>query len=317
MHFQHVAKVDSAAKPVVVVNSLSLHYNELIAVDEVSFQVNAGEIVGLLGPNGAGKTSILEALEGIQKPAAGNIRLLGYAPGQLPAGRRAELGFVFQRSALPPHVKVRQLMELYRSIFSDAEFGNQLAATLGLDHLRDRFVGDLSVGQCQRLSVFCAMFGKPSLMIMDEPTSALDIRSRRAVWDAIQLRKREGGMSGVIATHDMDEAMALCDRLYFIENGKICGELVTNQLSTRQAGRMSIHFKAPAQFIDDWERADHPGVVLMPGEYSHDLECDKQMASAIIDDILQAEQRLGFSADLSVHQVLLETAYMQHISTMA
>lgn len=304
------------AEPVVAAEHIAIRYDDFVAVDDVSFTIRPGEIVGLLGPNGAGKTSLLETLEGLQKPASGKVTLLGYAPGQLPAARRSEVGFVFQRSALPGHVSVAQLTELYRQTFPDSSFGSHLETTLGLDHLQDRPVSELSVGQRQRLSVFCALYGRPSVLIMDEPTSALDIRSRRSVWDAILLCKRQGGMSGIIATHDMAEAMELCDRVYFIESGRICGELLTSQAAASHKLQLSIQFKAPASFLDSWRRPAEAGLELRLGSDIHQLDCPKAQAASVIADILNAEQTYGFDAELSVRQSVLEKAYLQHIATM-
>ncbi len=309
-------KLLDGTPPVVTVERVCIRYNEFLAVDDVSLHIHRGEIIGLLGPNGAGKTSLLEALEGIQKPASGSVSVLGHAPGKLPPSRRGELAFVFQRSALPGHASVSQLMDLYSRVFPNCEFGRQIAAVMGLNHLQESCIGDLSVGQRQRLSVFCALYGKPSMLIMDEPTSSLDIRSRRAVWDAVLQLKRQGGMSGIIATHDMTEAMELCDRVYFIEAGKICGEMTPGQEREHSSARLSIRFAAPDAFLANWPRLADAALTLQTGAEEHCLDCPKIIAAELIADIFQAELDLGFDARLTVRQTVIEQAYLKHISKM-
>jgi len=156
------------------VRALTRRYGEHIAVHDLSLEVTQGEVVGLLGPNGAGKTTLLETVEGVQSPTQGEVFVFGHKPRSLPARTRANIGFVFQRNALPEHVCVSQFITLYRRVHGETQALNGLVDKLGLTHLLTRIIGELSVGQRQRLSVFAALAASPSLVLMDEPTSALD-----------------------------------------------------------------------------------------------------------------------------------------------
>lgn len=281
---------------------------------DLSLEIRAGEVVGLLGPNGAGKTTLLETIEGIQSPTLGEVRVFGQPPRALDATTRANVGFVFQRNALPDHATVRQLISLYSSVFGDQPHQQALIDTLGLAHLLGRTIGELSVGQRQRLSVFSSLVSSPSLLIMDEPTSALDLRSRRAVWDVIVQAKRGRGLSGLIATHDMEEADALCDRVVFIDEGELRGGMGVRDGDGDRA-RVPVRFRAPPGFVTEAPALANQDLAFDERSRLYLLHCPRHRLVEVVACLVEVERTRGFDTQLVVGGNALEAAYLSHVET--
>jgi len=296
------------------VQALTRRYGEHIALRDLSLEVATGEVVGLLGPNGSGKTTLLETVEGVQSPTQGEVFVFGHKPRSLPAQIRANIGFVFQRNALPEHVTVSQFITLYRRVHGETETLNELVAKLGLAHLLKRVIGELSVGQRQRLSVFAALAATPSLVLMDEPTSALDLRSRKAVWDVILNGKRERALSGLIATHDMEEAQMLCDRVVFIEHGQLRGDLSVSARQGPPQATLLVRFSAPQEFVTAQPLLQKLIAQTKQNGISYQLQCPKEFLPEFISIVLAGEIAHGFDAQLEVNQHGLESAYLDHVS---
>jgi len=298
------------------IHALTRRYGNHLAVHDLSFEVSPGEVVGLLGPNGAGKTTLLETIEGVQIPTQGEVFVFGYPPRSLPADIRAKVSFVFQRNALPEHATVSQLITLYRRIYGDTEVLNEAAVKLGLTHLLKRVIAELSVGQRQRLSVFSALSTSPALIFMDEPTSALDLRSKKSVWDVILKGKRERSLSGLIATHNMEEAQMLCDRILFIENGQLKGDLLVNDMCEQEQSTLSVRFSAPQDFVIGNDLLRKLVSETEQGTSFYQIQCPKTIVSELISVILEGESSHGFDAQIEVSRQNLESAYFAHVSTV-
>jgi ABC-2 type transport system ATP-binding protein len=200
--------------------SLFKQYPGVTAVDDVSFEIHAGEIFGMVGPNGAGKTTIIECIEGLRKPDRGNIRVLGLDPQQNGYELRERIGIQFQSAALPPRIKVGEALELFASFYRKSVDWRQLLEQVGLESKGGAYVEKLSGGQRQRVFIAMALLNDPELVFLDELTTGLDPQSRRAVWDLIEdIRKR--GRTVFLTTHFMEEAERLCDRVAIVDHGKI------------------------------------------------------------------------------------------------
>ncbi len=197
-------------------------YGEVQALDGVSLQVFAGEIVGVLGPNGAGKTTLIEVLEGLRIPDSGHVTIFGTELSQDLDSVRRRMGVCMQKTALPPALTVEEILRLYSVIYPDPISPRELLEMLGLEEKRDSLVRTLSGGQLQRLAVALAVIGKPNLLFLDEPTSELDPQGRRAVWDLLLAHKKQG-KTILVNTHQMDEAQQLCDRVAILDGGQILG----------------------------------------------------------------------------------------------
>jgi ABC-2 type transport system ATP-binding protein len=205
------------------VANLVVTYGSRTAVDGVSFQVKPREIFGLLGPNGAGKTSTLSAIEGLIKPAGGNILVDSIDVQRDPIDAKARLGVQLQSSSFQSELTIEQIVRLYAGLYgvplSNREIADALSE-IGLGGEVGQRFKRLSGGQQQRFALFIAVIHKPVLLLLDEPTAGLDPQSRRALWDRID-GLRAGGGSILLTTHSMEEAQSVCDRVAIIDYGKL------------------------------------------------------------------------------------------------
>lgn len=207
--------------PVIQVSGVRKTYGSTVAVDEVSFEVNEGEIFGLIGPNGAGKTTTMECIEGLRTPDRGTISVLGLDPFRQVYQLQARIGVQLQQAQLQKRIKVWEAVDLWASLYHkkaiDAE---RLLESLGLTDKRDAWFMNLSGGQKQRLFIALALINDPEVVFLDELTTGLDPQARRAIWDLVRnIRKR--GKTVFLTTHLMEEAERLCDRVAIIEHGRI------------------------------------------------------------------------------------------------
>jgi ABC-2 type transport system ATP-binding protein len=205
---------------IVQVDGLRKIYGTTVAVDELSFEVRQGEIFGMVGPNGAGKTTTIECLEGLRKPDAGTVRVLGLDPQRQSKILRERTGMQLQQSNLPDRMKVWEALDLYASFYPRAADWRVLLAQLGLEDKRNTPFSKLSGGQKQRLFIALALLPDPQLVFLDELTTGLDPQARHAIWDLVR-DVRARGKTVILTTHFMEEAERLCDRIAILEHGRI------------------------------------------------------------------------------------------------
>lgn len=192
-------------------------YPGVLAVNELSFEVEEGICFGLLGPNGAGKTTTVEIIEGVTPATSGEVYYYGE-----PAGSRfrEEAGIQFQNTALQDFLTVKETIEMFRSLYSRRADLDHIIEECSLGELLDRDNRKLSGGQRQRLLLAVALVNRPKLVFLDEPTTGLDPQARRNFWDLVE-RIREEGTTIILTTHYMDEAQILCDDIAIMDHGKI------------------------------------------------------------------------------------------------
>ncbi len=208
-------------RPVIQVSGVRKTYGPTVAVDEVSFEVNDGEIFGLIGPNGAGKTTTMECIEGLRTPDRGTISVLGLDPFRHVYKLQERIGVQLQQAQLQKRIKVWEAVDLWASLYrKKAIDGERLLEQLGLTEKRDAWFMNLSGGQKQRLFIALALINDPEVVFLDELTTGLDPQSRRAIWDLVR-GIRERGKTVFLTTHLMEEAERLCDRVAIIERGRI------------------------------------------------------------------------------------------------
>jgi ABC-2 type transport system ATP-binding protein len=196
-------------------------YGKTVAVDEVSFEVNDGEIFGLIGPNGAGKTTTMECIEGLRKPERGTISVLGLDPFRQVYKLQERIGIQLQQAQLQKRIKVWEAVDLWASLYrKKAVEAEALLEQLGLTDKRDAWFMNLSGGQKQRLFIALALINDPEVVFLDELTTGLDPQSRRAIWELVR-GIRDRGKTVFLTTHLMEEAERLCDRVAIIEHGRI------------------------------------------------------------------------------------------------
>ncbi len=202
------------------VRELAKQYAGTAVVRDVSFTVEHGEIFGIIGPNGAGKTTTIECIEGLRRPDAGHISLLGLDPGRDRDELRERLGVQLQNAELPERLRVGEALRLYSSFYGAPADWRALMGTLGLAGKEKTQFGKLSGGQRQRLSIALALVGQPEVVVLDELTTGLDPQARRDTWALIE-GIRDRGTTIVLVTHFMEEAERLCDRIAVIDSGRI------------------------------------------------------------------------------------------------
>lgn len=208
--------------PAVEVTHLRKVYRkpQVVAVDDVSFRVEAGSCFGLLGPNGAGKSTTLEIIQGLKAPTSGSVRIFGLEFSKAGRHIRSRMGGVLQENHLYAKTKVREALELFASFYSSPRGIDSLLEELALAPLASRYVKDLSGGQRQRVFLATALVGDPDLLFLDEPTTGLDPSTRQDFWRIVANLKARG-KSIVLTTHYMEEAEALCDSLVIVDGGRV------------------------------------------------------------------------------------------------
>jgi ABC-2 type transport system ATP-binding protein len=205
---------------VIVVESLYKHYDDVKAVDGISFKVQEGEIFGFLGPNGAGKTTTIEIIEGYKAADSGRATVLGLDPRRDRYELRERIGLTLQETALYPDLKVGELLRLFASYYRQPMDTGALLEMIGLEEKRGSFIRELSGGQRQRVVFVLALINDPQVLFLDEPTAGLDPQSRRAIWDWIDLARKKG-KTVFLTTHYIEEAERLCDRVAIVDHGRI------------------------------------------------------------------------------------------------
>jgi len=207
--------------PAIQVSGIRKSYGATVAVADVSFDVNDGEIFGLIGPNGAGKTTTMECAEGLRTPDRGTISVLGLDPFRDVYKLQHRIGVQLQQAQLQKRIKVWEAVHLWASLYrKPAADGDLLLERLGLADKRNAWFMTLSGGQKQRLFIALALINDPEVVFLDELTTGLDPQSRRAIWDLVR-GIRERGKTVFLTTHLMEEAERLCDRVAIIEHGRI------------------------------------------------------------------------------------------------
>jgi ABC-2 type transport system ATP-binding protein len=196
-------------------------YGDVLALDRVSIDIRAGELVGLLGPNGAGKSTLINLLVGLREPTSGTVELLGGSPRD-PVVRRG-IGVTPQETGLPDALRVGEVVDFVRAHYPSRAAKAELLARFGLQDLVKRQIGGLSGGQKRRLAVALAFAGEPRVVFLDEPTTGLDVEARRALWDGIRAFHDDGG-TVLLTSHYLEEVEALAQRVVVVGHGRVLAD---------------------------------------------------------------------------------------------
>ena len=205
----------------------SKRFGKVLALDQLSLEVNRGELFALLGPNGAGKTTAIALLLGFEQPDGGSARLFGRSPQSMEARRR--IGVMLQEEALAPELRVREQIDMAASYYPEPATPEAAMEITGIAPLARRPYGKLSSGQKRQVQFAMALVGRPSLLFLDEPTVGLDIRAREMVWATLRDRV-EDGCSIVLTTHYLEEAEALADRVAVIDKGRLISKGTVDEM---------------------------------------------------------------------------------------
>ena len=222
-------------------------YDDLTAVDGISFGVRRGEIFGILGPNGAGKTSTLEMIETLRPIDGGTVHVNGIDVSRNPRQVKRMIGVQLQSSAFFDKLTLTELLLLFGEMYGRQVDARALLGEVELEDKSGSVVNSLSGGQKQRFSIAAALVNDPVVLFLDEPTTGLDPQARRHLWGVIR-RVRSEGKTIVLTTHYMEEAEELCDRVAIMDHGKIgalappqqlIGELVAGGFRKERVERLA------------------------------------------------------------------------------
>jgi ABC-2 type transport system ATP-binding protein len=246
-------------RSVIQVSGVRKTYGKTVAVDEVSFEVNDGEIFGLIGPNGAGKTTTMECIEGLRTPDRGSISVLGLDPFRQVYKLQDRIGVQLQQAQLQKRIKVWEAVDLWATLYQKKTIdGERLLEQLGLTDKRNAWFMNLSGGQKQRLFIALALINDPEVVFLDELTTGLDPQARRAIWDLVR-GIRERGKTVFLTTHLMEEAERLCNRVAIIEHGRIIDIDTPESLVSRHCPERTVVLATPNPLAEERFRSI-PGV---------------------------------------------------------
>jgi ABC-2 type transport system ATP-binding protein len=284
-------------EPVVVTKDLTRRFGDFVAVDHVTFSVNAGEVVGYLGPNGSGKTTTIRMLLGLLEPSEGSASVLGFDAFRQSEDVRVRSGYMSQKFALYDDLTVSENLTFYGGVYG-IHAKKQIQTTMemvGLSRHTTELAGALSAGWRQRLALAIAIVHKPSLLFLDEPTSGVDPSARRVFWDLIYELAAEG-VTVLVTTHYMDEA-EYCGRVGIMREGRLMDMDTPARL------------KATAIPGDVWELSAEP----LQGALDACGKCEGVLRMGLTGDHLRMITRRGMkekelrtrlsSAGITVHTI--------------
>lgn len=233
------------------VQKLTKRYNHILAVDEISFKIRKGEIVGFLGPNGAGKTTTLRVLTGYLSPTSGTCSIAEYDVRENPVEAKERIGYLPENNPLYDEMKVYEYLQFVRMLrgVEVADRMGNVATVCGIEDVMGQNIGTLSRGYRQRVGLASAILHDPEILLLDEPTSGLDPNQ---VIEVRELIKKLGSEKTVmISTHILREVEAVCDRVLIINRGKIVADGAKDELQKLEKGKevISLSLKAPKESL--------------------------------------------------------------------
>jgi len=239
---------------------LTKRFGSFVAVDNIDFDVAAGEAFGFLGPNGAGKSSTMRMIGCVSPVSEGKLRVLGMDPATDGTRIRGRLGVVPQEDSLDLELTVRENLLIYGRYFDlprrlIRERADELLDFVQLTDRADDKVDPLSGGLKRRLTIARSLISEPDLLLLDEPTTGLDPQARHLLWDRLY-RLKQRGVTLIITTHYMDEAEQLCDRLVVMDNAHIVAEGSPRDLIDRYSTREVLELRFPIDAVDEQEVAE-------------------------------------------------------------
>jgi ABC-2 type transport system ATP-binding protein len=226
------------ASPAIVVDHVTKRFDDFTAVDDISFEVRAGEIFAFLGPNGAGKSTTIKMLTTLLRPTSGTLKLAGRDVVHQQGAARTAFGVVFQDPSLDDELTAEENMELHTVLYGvpRGEAKGKIDKMLKLVELDDRrtsLVRTFSGGMKRRLEIARGLLHEPQILFLDEPTLGLDTQTRNVLWNYVRELSREKQMTIFFTTHYLEEAEAMADRIGIVDHGKIVAMGTVDELKER------------------------------------------------------------------------------------
>ncbi|MGA2916940.1 ATP-binding cassette domain-containing protein [Methanoregula sp.] len=295
------------------IDQLTKRFGSLVAVDNISFDIEHGEIFGLLGPNGAGKTTTLSMLATMLKPTSGSATVNGMDIEREEDGVRKSIGIVFQNQSLDDELTAWENMDFHGRLYQipSAQRNQRIIELLGLVELTDRkddFVKTFSGGMRRRLEIARGLLHHPVVLFLDEPTLGLDPQTRNHLWQYIATLAREKGITIILTTHYMEEADHLCNRVAIIDHGKVIALDTPKNLKDGIGGDVvTIRSPKPEAIVEALKESWVSHVEQKNGEVTISLQNAELHVSAIVT--LLYEKRIPIDS-LAINKPTLEDVFL-------
>ena len=246
---------------VLYVHDLTKRFNEVVAVDGLSFSIARGEIVGILGANGAGKTTTLQMILGLIRPTSGRIEIFGLGHEQHRIEILRRMNFSSVGVNLPMNLPVSQNLWIFAKLYGVKDAWRRIEGLLSLleiSHLRDAITGSLSSGEISRVNLCKALLNRPELLLLDEPTASLDPDIADKVRKILRRVQQEDGVAMLYTSHNMRDIEEICDRVLFLHNGRLITEgtpaQVIERFRTRNLEEVFIRIARSGEVVNDGGR---------------------------------------------------------------
>jgi len=300
-------------KPIISINSLSKTFKSgFKSLENVSLDINKGEIFALLGPNGAGKTTLISIITGITTPTSGSVKVNNYDVIKDPIKTRSIIGLVPQEVAIEPFETVLSSIKFSRGLFGkpqDLLYINSILKQLSLWEKRNTKIIELSGGMKRRVLIAKALSHEPLVLFLDEPTAGVDVELRKDMWGIIKSLK-DSGVTIILTTHYIEEAENLADRVGFINNGQISLIEEKQQLINKMGKKtLSIHIQNAIQNIP-YKLKKYKLEISNRGNtliYNYDINSKKTGITALLNDLSKENIKLK---DIKSKQSSLEDIFI-------
>lgn len=294
---------------VISVKNLDVKYKDKHAVKNVSFDVRKGEIFGMIGANGAGKTTIIECIEGLRTKYKGTIDVLGINPRHNRTELYKKIGVQLQETTYQDKIKVSEIGKLFQSFYRTPANFDELLSEFGLTEKKNSYIGKLSGGQRQKLSIILALMANPKIVFLDEITTGLDPKSRRDIWEKVK-KLRDNGITVYMTTHFMEEAEYLCDRIAIVRKGEIVA-LDTLQSLIKDANISDkITFECVSQLNSQTISAWDGVITCKNNENTYIIECNSDLVLGKLSSY--AEKQGTVITNVSVKRPNLEDVFFKY-----
>ena len=291
-------------------------YEEIRAADDVSFQIEEGELVGFLGPNGAGKTTVLKILSGLLNPSAGDARVLGFVPWERRNEMKRQFSLVMgQKNALWWDLPAQESLELNRAIYGidRARFRKVVDGLAELLEVQDKMnvmVRELSLGERMKMELISALLHEPRVLFLDEPTIGLDVVSQKRVREFLRLYNSEHKIVTMLTSHYMQDIEELCHRVIIIDHGKIFFDGPLNAIIDRFSGFKILSLTFESQAARDFSAF---GQVIQQTPLSVQLKVPRAKVTETCRQLLEACNVSDINVqELPVEEVIRQLFGEQH-----
>ena len=308
----------TASRSAIEVDQLTKKFGDLVAVNEISFNVRQGEIFGLLGPNGAGKTTLIRMMTTLTPPTSGTARIAGHDIVKDADAVRHALGVIPQALTSDPELTADENILIHAKLYDvpaekRAQLITELLESVELMKFRGALVRTFSGGMRRRLEIARGLVHSPRILFLDEPTTGLDPVSRSSVWEMIRTLRKRSGLTILLTTHYMDEADKLCDRIAIVDHGKLAALDSPTQLKDSVPGTDVVEAefdRVPKDWAEQLQKLAHAAGVSQRDGMVHIASNDGPATVAALMDLARA---LGVTVrKVTVQSTTLDDVFLHY-----